>query len=185
MGGKCGARPAGELAAPCPLGFSYDAICVSSTGAQPTNASRPWSGNTLAPPAPGPAPPSPAGTAARAYVNWPLIHSQVRLSGRLRGGHVHQPGAGHVGADEHHRHGDRVGQPDQADGDRHIAAHHDRQDRRQQHLQAESGINAANKPTAMARATECRLRCQRFGSCSSVPRNRKDLCSLMRVGSGM
>ena len=47
------------------------------------------------------------------------------------------------------------------------------------------GRNAANNPTAMARATECRLRCQRFGSCSSVPRKRKDLCSLMLVGSGM
>ncbi|MNN78706.1 hypothetical protein D3C81_1952830 [compost metagenome] len=47
------------------------------------------------------------------------------------------------------------------------------------------GRNAANKPTAMARATEWRLRCHRFGSCSSVPRKRKDLCSLMLIGSGM
>ncbi|MNN96006.1 hypothetical protein D3C81_2149130 [compost metagenome] len=47
------------------------------------------------------------------------------------------------------------------------------------------GINAANRPTPMARATECRLRCQRFGSCSSLPKKRKDLCSRILVGSGM
>ena len=47
------------------------------------------------------------------------------------------------------------------------------------------GIKAAKIPTAMAREAEWRLRCQRLGSCSRVPKKRKDLCSLMRAGSGM
>jgi len=48
--------------------------------------------------------------------------------------YLHQPGTGHVGDEEHRRHGQRVGQPHQADGDRQVAAHRDRQGRRQQHL---------------------------------------------------
>ncbi|MNJ74384.1 hypothetical protein D3C77_713100 [compost metagenome] len=47
------------------------------------------------------------------------------------------------------------------------------------------GTNAANRPMAMARATEWRLRCQRFGSWMSVPRKRRDLCSLIVSGFGM
>ncbi|MNP37396.1 hypothetical protein D3C76_1308420 [compost metagenome] len=47
------------------------------------------------------------------------------------------------------------------------------------------GISAANRPTPMARATEWRFRCQRLGSCSSLPKKRNDLCSRMLVGSGM
>jgi len=47
---------------------------------------------------------------------------------------LQQPGAGHVGDEEHRRHGQRVGQPDQADGDRQVAAYRDRQCRGQQHL---------------------------------------------------
>jgi len=47
---------------------------------------------------------------------------------------LHQPCAGHVGHEEYRRHGQWVGQPDQADGDRQVAAHRDRQCRGQQHL---------------------------------------------------
>jgi len=47
---------------------------------------------------------------------------------------LHQPGAGHVGDEEHRWHGQRVGQPDQADGNRQVAAHWNRQRCGQQHL---------------------------------------------------
>nr|EPB97852.1 hypothetical protein L321_01007 [Pseudomonas plecoglossicida NB2011] len=47
------------------------------------------------------------------------------------------------------------------------------------------GISAAKRPTPIARATEWRFRCQRFGSCSSLPKKRRDLCSRMLAGSGM
>jgi len=47
---------------------------------------------------------------------------------------LHQPGTGHVGDEEYRRHGQRVGQPDQADRDRQVAAYRDGQRRRQQHL---------------------------------------------------
>ncbi|MOA69175.1 hypothetical protein D3C78_1972070 [compost metagenome] len=47
------------------------------------------------------------------------------------------------------------------------------------------GMKAANRPTAMARATEWRLRCQRLGSWSSLPRKRSDLFDRMLSGSGM
>jgi len=48
--------------------------------------------------------------------------------------HLHQPGAGHVGDEEHRRHGQRVGQPHQAHRDWQVAAHRDRQRCGQQHL---------------------------------------------------
>jgi len=46
----------------------------------------------------------------------------------------HQPGAGHVGDEEHWRHGQRVGQPHQADRNRQVAAHRNGQRGGQQHL---------------------------------------------------
>lgn len=64
---------------------------------------------------------------------WSIPTSGCR--GKLRGGTFISQGAGHIGADEHHRHGDGVGQPHQADGDGHIAAHRDREHCGEQHLQ--------------------------------------------------
>ncbi|MNY66876.1 hypothetical protein D3C86_2043720 [compost metagenome] len=46
-------------------------------------------------------------------------------------------------------------------------------------------MKAANRPTAMARATEWRLRCQRLASWIRWPRKRRDLLLLMLSGSGM
>ncbi|MCY1450437.1 hypothetical protein D9M71_672420 [compost metagenome] len=48
-----------------------------------------------------------------------------------------------------------------------------------------SGMKAANSPMPMARETERRLRCQRFGEWTSGPRKRRPLWFLIRSGSGM
>ncbi|OFS73387.1 hypothetical protein HMPREF3173_11705 [Pseudomonas sp. HMSC08G10] len=50
------------------------------------------------------------------------------------GRHLHQPGAGHVGDEEHRRHGQWIGQPDQADRDWQITPQWDCQAGGQQHL---------------------------------------------------
>jgi len=60
------------------------------------------------------------------------LESQFVGQGARR--HLHQPGAGHVGDEEHRRHGQRVGQPNQADRDRQVAAQRNGQCGGQQHL---------------------------------------------------
>ncbi len=46
------------------------------------------------------------------------------------------------------------------------------------------GINAINTPINAASETDCRLRCQRLGSCNQLSNNRRDRCFFIQSGSG-
>jgi len=67
----------------------------------------------------------------RQLVGDPLEGQFVRQCARW---YLHQPGAGHIGDEEHRRHGQWVGQPHQADRDRQVAAYRNGQRGGQQHL---------------------------------------------------